>query len=78
MKRRQHTPEEIANDNSLKYFDYKYMECLYSDTHKDDRRFVRYVDSGIELAEMSWKLTGEVVPILSVRRRSGFNLPPVD
>jgi hypothetical protein len=68
--KRQHSPEEIDNDPSLKYCGYRPFEAVYSDTHGGLIRFHRYVGSDrVELAEMnSMAVIAGTVPALSVRR----------
>lgn len=69
-KKRKASATEIENDPSLKWFEYRQWEALWSDTHNDYRRFVCYTPSGkIKLAEMDSiaDIPGEFDP-LTLRR----------
>lgn len=70
-KKRQYTPAELMNDASLRWYPYKRMELVWSDTYNTEMRFVRYeADGSIVLANlMLGELPGSVDP-LSVRRPS--------
>lgn len=70
MSKYKPTPEEILNDYTLKWFPYKEGEALWSDTHQDTKRFVRYVDKDmVMLSEIdSMRPLPDPVSRLSVRR----------
>lgn len=62
------SPEEIANDGSLKYFPYGEGEPLWCDTRNGYARFVRYEGDQIRVSELDSMREAELVDVLSVRR----------
>ena len=40
------SPEELANDRSLRWVPYRYAELLWSDELQDNVRFLRYDEAG--------------------------------
>lgn len=71
-KRRTYSAEELTNDPSLKYFDYRMMEALLSDEH-GDVRFAGYEKENIKIADLQ---TMAVLPLtvnpLKIRRRRDY------
>ena len=64
------TPEEIANDPSLKWCGYQWGECVVSDT-LGDVRFIRYEADGIRVATISGiKELPDLVSPLQIRRHT--------
>ncbi len=69
MKKRIPSPEELVNDPSLRWTDYKQWEGIWSDLHQQELRFVKREKDRIKLATMDGiaDVPG-FVPLLSVRR----------
>lgn len=68
VKKKTASPQEIANDCSLKWFPYGEGEPLWSDTRNGYVRFVRYEDGMIRVSELNSMREAELVDPLSVRR----------
>lgn len=68
-RRRIFTPEELANDPSLKWCSYRPWETIWSDRHQAELRFVRYDGEEVVLGTLGGmaELPG-TVPALSIRR----------
>ncbi len=68
-KKRLHSPAELANDPSLKWFPYHSWETVWSDTHGEELRFLEYVGDQVRLATLHGITPlGGSVPLLSIRR----------
>lgn len=69
MKKIQFTPEQLANDPSLKYCPYRYGELVWSDQHKAWVRFGHYEGRNVHVLSYAGMapLSG-VVPDLQIRR----------
>jgi hypothetical protein len=68
---RKHLPTdaELANDPSLRFCPYRPYETVWSDTHGQELRFLRYQEDAVVLASLNGmgELPG-AVPALSIRR----------
>lgn len=70
-KRREHSPEELANDPSLKWNDYKRYELVYVKPWGKYFRFLEYIWGGkrVRLTERnSLRVLDETVEALDIRR----------